>query len=64
MDDNKKDGYNEDDSKVEFFFRVGKQKNYFNCFIEQMGSHLNEKINKINVEVNGIKNYLWRYGLE
>ena len=29
-----------------------------------MGSHLNEKINKINVEVNGIKNYLWRYGLE
>ena len=61
MDDNKKNDYNEDDSKVEFFLRVGKQKNSFNCFIEQMGSHLNEKI---NVEVNGIKNYLWRYDLE
>ena len=61
MDDNKKNDYNEDDSKVEFFLRVGKQKNSFNCFIEQMGSHLNENI---NVEVNGIKNYLWRYGLE
>ena len=29
-----------------------------------MNSYLNEKIYQINVEVNRIKNYLWRNGLE
>ena len=29
-----------------------------------MNSYLTEKINQINVEVDRIKNYLWRYGLE
>ena len=41
-----------------------KSLNPFNYFIEKMNSYLDEKMNQINVEVNRIKNYLWRYGLE
>ena len=41
-----------------------KNLNSFNYFIEKMNSYLTEKINQINVEVDRIKNYLWRYGLE
>ena len=49
-----------------FFLELEKTKNLnsFNYFIEKMNSYLTEKINQINVEVDRIKNYLWRYGLE
>ena len=49
-----------------FFLECENTKNFnpFNYFIEKINSNLNEKINQINVEVNRIKNYLWRYGLE
>ena len=49
-----------------FFLELEKTKNLnsFNYFIEKMNSYLTEKINQINAEVDRIKNYLWRYGLE
>ena len=49
-----------------FFLELEKTKNLnsFNYFIKKMNSYLTEKINQINVEVDRIKNYLWRYGLE
>ena len=49
-----------------FYLKVGKTKNFnsFNYFIGKLNSYLNKKINQINVEVNRIKNYLLRYGLE
>ena len=66
MDDNKKDDDDEDDSKVEFFLELENTKNLnsLNYFIEKMNIYLNEKIYQINVEVNRIKNYLLRNGLE
>ena len=49
-----------------FFLELENTKkiNSFHYFIEKMNSYLNEKINQINVKVNRIKNYLWRYSLE
>ena len=49
-----------------FFLELENTKkiNSFLYFIEKMNSYLNEKINQINVEVNRIKNYLWRYSSE
>ena len=52
-----------------FFLELENTKNLnsFNHFIEKINSYFNEKINQINqinVEVNRIKNCLWRYGLE
>ena len=44
-----------------FFLELENTKNLL------MNSYLNEKINQtnqVNVEVNWIKNYLWRHGLE
>ena len=61
MDDKEKLTMMKMTARLSFFLELENAKNIL------VNSYLNEKINQINqinVEVNRIKNYLWRYGLE